>query len=191
MIQDDEMAVTDFEDLIASADKSFSDDDILSNVINIANEYTIVEEETATIQTTSLMPIQHSTVTKLRSAAESENYDKTTVSLTEALKSELSGKMFRDVDKFWDVHFEEKTWSSLTKSIWESYRDNGQCGPKNEFTCDMSEKAIRSWLDAFRDRYLNQLLQITEITGNLQPAGERNCTGPLVRGKFCHIEEKD
>ncbi|CAD6502791.1 BgTH12-05381 [Blumeria graminis f. sp. triticale] len=137
------------------------------------------------------MPIQHSTVTKLRSAAESENYDKTTVSLTEALKSELSGKMFRDVDKFWDVHFEEKTWSSLTKSIWESYRDNGQCGPKNEFTCDMSEKAIRSWLDAFRDRYLNQLLQITEITGNLQPAGERNCTGPLVRGKFCHIEEKD
>ncbi|VCU40343.1 Bgt-51652 [Blumeria graminis f. sp. tritici] len=173
--------VSAFRDLIASTKKPASDREILTTVINIAKE---LNKELDPI---ALMRPVHSTVTRLRKTGEVPGYDKTTASLTDALKSETSGKIYRDVAEFWEVNFiTNKPWCGLVNRIWASYRDNGQCGSDNVFSSNMDEDAWRRWLHAFRDRFLNQLMKEEDFTEVHQPAVKRRRNDPLVRGKFCH-----
>ncbi|VCU40337.1 BgtAc-31486 [Blumeria graminis f. sp. tritici] len=173
--------VSAFRDLIASTKKPASDREILTIVINIAKE---LNKELDPI---ALMRPVHSTVTGLRKIGEVPGYDKTTASLTDALKSETSGKIYRDVAEFWEVNFiTNKPWCGLVNRIWASYRDNGQCGSDNAFSSNMDEDAWRRWLHAFRDRYLIQLMKEEDFTEVHQPSVKRRRNEPLVRGKFCH-----
>ncbi|SZF06404.1 unnamed protein product [Blumeria hordei] len=142
-----QVPVTAFEDLIASIKKPASNKKILTIVINI-----VIELNKEDISIPLALP-QHSSVTRLKKIAEASGYDKTTATLTDALKSETSGKIYRNVDGFWDFNFiKKKTWSGLVDRIWYSYRDNGQCGNENVFSSNMDEDALRSWLHAFRDQ---------------------------------------
>ncbi|CAD6500115.1 BgTH12-04218 [Blumeria graminis f. sp. triticale] len=176
-----EVSVYDFRDLIASIKKPASGREILTTVINIAKE---LNKELDPI---AMMRPVHSTVTRLRKTGEVPGYDKTTASLTDALKSETSGKIYRDVAEFWEVNFiTNKPWCGLVNRIWASYRDNGQCGSDNAFSSNMDEDAWRRWLHAFRDRYLNQLMKEEDFTEVHQPSVKRRRNEPLVRGKFCH-----
>ncbi|CAD6500113.1 BgTH12-04216 [Blumeria graminis f. sp. triticale] len=173
--------VSAFRDLIASTKKPASDREILTTVIDIAKE---LNKELDPI---AMMRPVHSTVTRLRKTGEVPVYDKTTASLTDALKSETSGKIYRDVAEFWEVNFiTNKPWCGLVNRIWASYRDDGQCGSDNVFSSNMDEDAWRKWLHAFRDRYLIQLMKEEDFTEVHQPAVKRRRNDPLVRGKFCH-----
>ncbi|VCU40344.1 Bgt-51653 [Blumeria graminis f. sp. tritici] len=177
----EEVSVYDFRDLIASIKKPASGREILTTVINIAKE---LGNELDPI---ALMRPEHSTVTRLRKTGEVPEYDKTTASLTDALKSETSGEIYRDVAEFWEVNFiTNKPWCGLVNRIWASYRDNGQCGSDNVFSSNMDEDAWRRWLHAFRDRFLNQLMKEEDFTEVHPPAVKRRRNDPLVRGKFCH-----
>ncbi|VCU40350.1 Bgt-51007 [Blumeria graminis f. sp. tritici] len=177
----EEVSVYDFRDLIASIKKPASGREILTTVINIAKE---LNKELDPI---AMMRPVHSTVTRLRKTGEVPGYDKTTASLTDALKSETSGKIYRDVAEFWEVNFiTNKPWCGLVNRIWASYRDNGQCGSDNAFSSNMDEDAWRRWLHAFRDRFLNQLKKEEDFTEVHQPSVKRRRNEPLVRGKFCH-----
>ncbi|VCU40340.1 Bgt-51002 [Blumeria graminis f. sp. tritici] len=177
----EEVSVYDFRDLIASIKKPASGREILTTVINIAKE---LNKELDPI---AMMRPVHSTVTRLRKTGEVPGYDKTTASLTDALKSETSGKIYRDVAEFWEVNFiTNKPWCGLVNRIWASYRDNGQCGSDNVFSSNMDEDAWRRWLHAFRDRYLIQLMKEEDFTEVHQPAVKRWRNDPLVRGKICH-----
>ncbi|SZF06411.1 unnamed protein product [Blumeria hordei] len=176
-----EVPVTAFEDLIASIKKPASNKKILTIVINI-----VIELNKEDISIPLALP-QHYSVTRLKKIAEALGYDKTTATLTDALKSDTSGKIYRNVDGFWDFNFiKKKTWSGLVNRIWYSYRDNGQCGNENVFSSNMDEDALRSWLHAFRDRYLIQLMKEQDFIESNQPAVNRRRNDPLVRGKFCH-----
>ncbi|SZF06402.1 unnamed protein product [Blumeria hordei] len=176
-----QVPVTAFKDLIASIKKPASNKKILTIVINI-----VIELNKEDISIPLALP-QHSSVTRLKKIAEASGYDKTTATLTDALKSETSGKIYRNVDGFWDFNFiKKKTWSGLVDRIWYSYRDNGQCGNENVFSSNMDEDALRSWLHAFRDRYLIQLMKEQDFIESNQPAVNRRRNDPLVRGKFCH-----
>ncbi|CAD6502864.1 BgTH12-05453 [Blumeria graminis f. sp. triticale] len=137
------------------------------------------------------MKSKKSAVSRIKSAAEQEDYGKTTTSLTVALKSELSGNIFRGVSNFWEIYFENKPWSDLTRRIWESYRDNGQCGPDNTFTANMDETVLPSWLHAFRDRFLSQLMPQPNVPDADHPVVERIAGDPHVRGKFSHTTKKN
>ncbi|CAD6500109.1 BgTH12-04212 [Blumeria graminis f. sp. triticale] len=177
----DEVSVSDFRDLTASIKKQVSDREILKTVINIAKELSNELDPIA------LMRPVHSTVTRLKKTGEVPGYDKTTASLTDALKSETSGKIYRDVAEFWEANFiTNKPWCGLVNRIWASYRDNGQCGSDNAFSSNMDEDAWRRWLHAFRDRYLIQLMKEEDFTEVHQPAVKRRRNDPLVRSKFCH-----
>ncbi|CCU83197.1 serine/threonine-protein kinase Sgk2, partial [Blumeria hordei DH14] len=173
--------VTAFENLFASIKKPASNKKILTSVINIVIE---INKEDKSIP---LMLPQYSSITKLKMTEETLGYDKITATLTDALKSETSGKIYRNVDGFWDINFKRgKSWCGLVNRIWNSYRNNGQCGIEYVFSSNMDEDALRSWLHAFRDRYLIQLMKEQDFTENNQPAVERRRNDPLVRGKFCH-----
>ncbi|VCU40336.1 Bgt-51000 [Blumeria graminis f. sp. tritici] len=177
----DEVSVSDFRDLTASIKEQVSYREILKTVIDIAKE---LGNELDPI---AMMRPVHSTVTRLRKTGEVPGYDKTTASLTDALKSETSGKIYRDVAEFWEVNFiTNKPWCGLVNRIWASYRDNGQCGSDNVFSSNMDEDAWRRWLHAFRDRYLIQLMKEEDFTEVHQPSVKRRRNEPLVRGKFCH-----
>ncbi|SZF05743.1 unnamed protein product [Blumeria hordei] len=183
--------ISDFAEVIESIISCASDHDIWTNIIELASLVNDQGQLTRTKSRTPLMKSKMSAITKLKSAAEQKGYGTTTTSLTMALKSELSGNIFRDVSDFWEIYFENKPWSDLTRRVWESYRDNGQCGPDNKFTANMDETVLRSWLHASHDRFLSQLMPRTNIPDNDHPVVERKLGDPHVRGKFSHTTEKN
>ncbi|SZF05747.1 unnamed protein product [Blumeria hordei] len=185
------VCVSDFADIIESIISCASDHDIWTNIIELASLVNDQGQLTRTKSRTPLMKSKMSAITKLKSAAEQKGYGTTTTSLTMALKSELSGNIFRDVSDFWEIYFENKPWSDLTRRVWESYRDNGQCGPDNKFTANMDETVLRSWLHASHDRFLSQLMPRTNIPDNDHPVVERKLGDPHVRGKFSHTTQKN
>ncbi|CCU77478.1 serine/threonine protein kinase Sgk2 [Blumeria hordei DH14] len=186
------LSVSDFADLIESVNSYASDHDIWSNIIELASLVNDQGQLTRTKSRIHLMKSKMSAVSRLKSAAEQEGYGTTTTSLTMALKSELSGNIFRDVSDFWEIYFENKPWSDLTRRIWESYRDNGQCGPDNKFTANMDETVLRSWLHAFHDRFLSQLTPRTNVPDNDHPVVERKFGDPHAHGTLdFFIESSD
>ncbi|CAD6502843.1 BgTH12-05432 [Blumeria graminis f. sp. triticale] len=156
------VSITDFDALINSAKGFASDRQIWIDVISIADSISLKTSPTSTNPKTSAGPQKSSNVNLMRNVAEPVGYDKKTASLTEALKVELTGNVYKSVGKFWEVHFESLACSSLTTRIWESYRDNGQCGGDNVFSDQMDEAAMRRWLYALHDRYLSQFLEDAE-----------------------------
>ncbi|CAD6502860.1 BgTH12-05449 [Blumeria graminis f. sp. triticale] len=172
------VCVSDFGDVIRPINSFASDRVIWSNVIEVANLVNKLGQPIRTKLRTPLMKSKLSAVSRLKTAAEQEDYGKTTTSLTVALKSKLSGNIFRRVGNFWETYFENKPWSDLTRRIWESYRDNGQCGPDNVFTANMDETVLRSWLHAFRDRFFSQLMPHTNVPDADHPVIERIAGDP-------------
>ncbi|VDB88337.1 Bgt-51482 [Blumeria graminis f. sp. tritici] len=131
------------------------------------------------------MIIEWSIVTKFKSATEATNNEKIKVTLTEALKSETSGKLFRDFDKFWNVYFgKNRLCSSVTRRIWESFINNDQFRPEKISLCDMDEKGLRSWLQAFRELFLNILMKAEDFTEIHQPAVKSGYHEPIVQRKL-------
>ncbi|VDB84215.1 Bgt-51381 [Blumeria graminis f. sp. tritici] len=135
---------------------------------------------------TSGGPQKSSNVNLMRDFAEPVGYNKKTASLTEALKAELTGNIYKSVGNFWEVHFESLACSFLTTRIWKSYRDNGQCGRDNVFSDQMDEAAMRCWFYALHDRYLSQFLGDAEEPIRDEPVAVRSANNPKLRGKFSY-----
>ncbi|VDB88378.1 Bgt-20499-2, partial [Blumeria graminis f. sp. tritici] len=102
---------------------------------------------------------------------------------------ELRDKTYRNIDQFWELNFENKSWSKTTTQIWKSYSEDCQRGIGNVFSDYMDEKAVRRWMHAFRDRYLIQLMKSSNKSGTNGPAAQRDQRKPHVRGKFCYISK--
>ncbi|VDB88259.1 Bgt-51159 [Blumeria graminis f. sp. tritici] len=122
----------------------------------------------------------------MRDVAEPVGYDKKTASLTEVLKVELTGNIYKSVGNFYKVHLESLACASLTTRNWQSYRDNGQCGGENASSDQIDEAAMQCWLYAIHDRYLSQFLEYAEepISGESVVASSPN--HPKVRGRFTY-----
>ncbi|VDB89534.1 Bgt-50282, partial [Blumeria graminis f. sp. tritici] len=70
--------------------------------------------------------------------------------------------------------------------IWKSYSEDCQRRIGNFFSDYINEEAIRSWMHAFRDRYLIQLMENSNDLGKNCPAIQREQRKLHVRGKFCY-----
>ncbi|CAD6502871.1 BgTH12-05460 [Blumeria graminis f. sp. triticale] len=164
-----QIPVSKFSDLIALIKGFAGDHEIWSTAIQIADRIGKEDQPTNTAPQTIVAKKEYSTATKVQSATEPAGYDANATLLTIALKSELKGKIYRNVDKF-----------------WEKYSQDCKSRSGNVFSANMDEKAIRSWMHAFRDRYLIQFMKSSNKTGKNQPAVQRELRKSYVRGKFCY-----
>ncbi|VDB88267.1 Bgt-51156 [Blumeria graminis f. sp. tritici] len=133
-----------------------------------------------------MIPIieENTTTTYTRSTSEIPNYDATCLSLTVALKIELTNNIYKSVGNFWEVYFENERWSQTTTRIWECYQDNNQCQPY-VFHQNMNEADLRAWFHTFFDRYLKQFTLPHELNTS-ESTFIRTPNDPTARGKFCH-----
>ncbi|CAD6502866.1 BgTH12-05455 [Blumeria graminis f. sp. triticale] len=164
-----QIPVSYFSDLVALIKGFAGDHEIWSTVIQIADRIDKEDQPTNTAPQNIVAKKEYSTATKVQSAMEPAGYDANATLLTIALKSELKGKIYRNVDKF-----------------WEKYSQDCKSRSGNVFSANMDEKAIRSWMHAFRDRYLIQFMKSSNKTGKNQPAVQRELRKSYVRGKFCY-----
>ncbi|VCU41400.1 Bgt-20125 [Blumeria graminis f. sp. tritici] len=178
--------VSKFSDLIALIKGFAGDHEIWSTAIQIADRIDKEDQHTNNAPQTIVAKKEYSTATKVQSAMEPAGYDANATLLTIALKSELKGKIYRNVDKFWELNFESKSWSKTTTQIWQKYSQDCKSRSGNVFSDNMDEKAIRSWMHAFRDRYLIQFMKSSNKSGKKQPAVQRELRKSCVRGKFCY-----
>ncbi|SZF00546.1 unnamed protein product [Blumeria hordei] len=185
-IKHNKISVINFDRLINSAESFASDRQIWTDVISIADSLTQKTSSTLTHPQTSARPQKPSNLNLMRDVAEPVGYDKKTASLTEALKAELTGNVYKSVGNFWEVHFESLGCAFLTTRVWESYRDNGQCGKDNLFSDQMDEAAMRRWFYALHDRYLSQFLEDAEEPISGEPVVARSSNDPKVRGRFSY-----
>ncbi|VCU40664.1 Bgt-50159, partial [Blumeria graminis f. sp. tritici] len=180
------LSFSNFERLIAMIIGSASDREIWSYVITMADLLTTEMKSSRSELQTNPMKSTLSMPNFKWKSSEPLGYGRTADSLTKALKFELSGHLYKSIDNFWEETFENKPWSDLTMRIWESYRDQGQCGTENPFSREMSEAAMRNWLHSFRDRFLYQHMPNGRVPTNGQPIVHRVAGDPFVRGKFSH-----
>ncbi|CAD6500851.1 BgTH12-06556 [Blumeria graminis f. sp. triticale] len=169
-----------FLDLVVS---DASDRECWSELIALADDLTYEEPQSLP---DIMVPIieENTTTTYTRSISEISNYDATCLSLTVALKIELTNNIYKSVGDFWEVYSENERWSQTTKRVWECYQDNNQCQPY-VFHINMNEAELRAWLYTFFDRYLKQFTlphksNTSELTFIRMP------NDPTVRGKFYH-----
>ncbi|CCU77270.1 Serine/threonine protein kinase domain protein [Blumeria hordei DH14] len=181
-INDNKISVIDFDRLINSAESFASDRQIWTDVISIVNSLTQKTSSTSTHPQTSAGPQKPSNVNLMRDVAEPVGYNKKTASLTEALKAEPIGNVYKSVGNFWEAHFESLGCASLTTRFWESYRDNGQCGEDNLFSDQMDEAAMRRWFYALHYRYLGQFLEDAEELISGGPVVARSPNDPKLEG---------
>ncbi|VCU39377.1 Bgt-50097 [Blumeria graminis f. sp. tritici] len=186
MISKKEVSISDFEVLTASIHNSASDSQIWASVIDTTNKILREPSSNLPVSKRVMMQKQHTSTSKKRNIAESNGYGKVANDLTQALKAELAGKVYRNVGNFWETQFENKAWSDLTLRIWQSYCDHGQCGSDNVFSADMDEAAMQRWLYAFQDRFLKQLMSKAEKPKSDKPVVKKEPKDPKVQGKFCH-----
>ncbi|VDB88382.1 Bgt-50112, partial [Blumeria graminis f. sp. tritici] len=185
-IKHNQVSISHFDPLINSAKGFASDRQIWIDVISIADSLPRKTSPTSTNPKTSAGPQKSSNVNLMRDVTEPVGYDKKTASLTEVLKAELTGNIYKSVGNFWEVHFESLACSSLTTRIWESYRDNGQCDGDNVFSDQMDEAAMRRWFYALHDRYLSQFLEDAQEPISGEPVVARSPNDPKVRGRFSY-----
>ncbi|CAD6502790.1 BgTH12-05380 [Blumeria graminis f. sp. triticale] len=169
-----------FVDLIAS---DASDRECWSELIALVDDLTYEEPQSFTDM---MIPIieENTTTTYTRSTSEIPNYDATCLSLTVALKIELTNNIYKSVGNFWEVYFENERWSQTTTRIWECYQDNNQCQPY-VFHQNMNETELRAWFYTFFDRYLKQFTLPHELNTS-ESTFIRTPNDPTARGKFCH-----
>ncbi|CAD6502848.1 BgTH12-05437 [Blumeria graminis f. sp. triticale] len=156
-----------FSDLVALIKGFAGDHEIWSTVIQIADRIDKEDQPTNTAPQTTVAKKEYSTATKFQSATEPAGYDATATLLAIALEYELQERTFRNVDKFWELNFE-----------------NCQRGISNVFSDNTDEEAIRSWMHDFRDRYLIQLIKGSKVSGKDWPAVQREQRKSLMRGKY-------
>ncbi|SZF00709.1 unnamed protein product [Blumeria hordei] len=188
-VSSNQISVSEFSDLVVLIKSHASDHEIWSTLIGIANRIDKDNKPTNTVPPTPVAMKEYSMVTKYKSASEPVGYDATAERLTMALKCELEGKIYRDIDRFWYVNFEKKPWYKITTDIWNSYSEDCKRGIGNVFSDNMDEKAVRRWMYDFRDRYLIQLMRSSSNSGNNSQVGQRETRIPYVRGKFCYLKK--
>lgn len=177
---------SEFEELVASIYKPASDRKIWHIVINIANRFVGERPTVGPVTKIPLMTTTFSWANNFQYDSEMLHYAERVASLPIVLKSELTGMIFRYVDNFWEEHFENKTWSDLTRRIWENFHENRQCGSDNLFWVKMNEEAKRSWLHAFQDRFPNHLLTPMDNAEEDLLDVCRKREDPFLPGKFSH-----
>ncbi|CAD6502850.1 BgTH12-05439 [Blumeria graminis f. sp. triticale] len=181
--------VSEFSDLVALINSYAGDHEIWSIAIQIADRINKEYQPTNSVPLTSVAKKECSKITNSASASELVGDNANATLVTMALKHELRDKTYRNIDQFWELNFENKSWSKTTTQIWKSYSEDCQRGIGNVFSDYMDEKAVRRWMHAFRDRYLIQLMKSSNKSEKNGPAAQRDQRKPHVRGKFCYISK--
>ncbi|CAD6500094.1 BgTH12-04197 [Blumeria graminis f. sp. triticale] len=82
------------------------------------------------------------------------------------MRVDLDDNVFYKIVSFWEVFFEDKTWSKQTSRIWESYQNYENAEKKENLHKAKSEKILErnmpesevwEWLHFFRQKFLDQL----------------------------------
>ncbi|SZF00707.1 unnamed protein product [Blumeria hordei] len=188
-LSSNQISVSEFRVLVVLIKSHASDHEIWSTFIGIANRIDKDNKPTNTVPPTPVAMKEYSMVTKYKSASELVGYYATAERLTMALKCELEGKIYRNIDRFWEVNFEKKPWYKIPTDIWNSYSEDCKRRIGNVFSDNMDEKAVRRWMYDFRDRYLIQLMRSSSNSGNNSQVGQRETRIPYVRGKFCYLKK--
>ncbi|VCU40297.1 Bgt-51143 [Blumeria graminis f. sp. tritici] len=73
------------------------------------------------------------------------------------MRVDLDDNVFYKIVSFWEVFFEDKTWSKQTSRIWESYQNYENAKSEKILERNMPESEVWEWLHFFRQKFLDQL----------------------------------
>ncbi|SZF01399.1 unnamed protein product [Blumeria hordei] len=160
---------------LAEAIESDSEEQI---ILKIAFEITLANppEPTQTQPSNPLLLPKPSHINLLRNISESKGYNENITSLTFELRNELQDNVTTHI---------KNIWSPKTKRIWNSYKEFDENLKQKCFNQKMSEDQIWSWLEMFKEKFLNGIpVSGTRSTTELSAKGRKYKSYPLT-GHYC------